>query len=97
MRAVRVSQDIVPVTDFKARASEWLRRLADSDHPLVITQNGKPAAVLLSPRAFDALVERGRFLAAIDEGLADAEAGRVRPHREVAAELRKRFGHRTAR
>ena len=45
---------MVTVSDFKARASDWLRRIA---HPLVITQNGKPAGVLLSPAAFDELSE----------------------------------------
>lgn len=43
----------------------------------MITQNGKPAAVLLSPEEFDRLTERDRFMAAVRHGLADVEAGRV--------------------
>ncbi|NOZ86588.1 MAG: type II toxin-antitoxin system Phd/YefM family antitoxin, partial [Deltaproteobacteria bacterium] len=46
---MRVSENIIPVSEFKARAAEWLRRLAESSEPLVITQNGKAAGVLLSP------------------------------------------------
>ena len=90
MRAVRVSEDIVPVSDFKAQAAEWLKRIAETGQPLVITQNGKAAGVLLSPAQFDALSEQARFLAAVDAGLADAEAGRVHPHTEVVAKLTKR-------
>jgi hypothetical protein len=30
MRAVRVSEDIVPVSDFKARAGDWLKRIAET-------------------------------------------------------------------
>jgi prevent-host-death family protein len=97
MRAVRVSEDIVPVSDFKAQAAEWLKRVAETGQPLIITQNGKAAAVLLSPAQFDALSERARFASAIEAGLADSEAGRVRPHAEVAAAMMKRRRARTSR
>ena len=97
MRAVRVSEDIVPVSDFKAQAAEWLKRVADTGQPIVITQNGKAAGVLLSPAQFDALSERARLVAAIDEGLADAEAGRVHSHAAVVAKITKRRRARSAR
>lgn len=97
MRSLRIAEDIVPVSDFKAQASEWLRRVAESGHPLVITHNGKAAGVLLSPQAFDELTERSRFLAAVDEGLADSESGRVHAHDDVAVEMNKRFPKPAAR
>jgi prevent-host-death family protein len=90
MRPVRLAEDIVPISDFKAQAAEWLKRVAKTGHPLVITQNGKAAGVLLSPAQFDALSERSRLREAIEEGLADSEAGRVHSHAGVVAELKKR-------
>ena len=92
MRLLRVSENIVPVSDFKARAADWLRRLVESSEPVVITQNGKAAGVLLSPAAYDELTERFRFTKSVEEGLADVEAGRVTPHEELVAEMRRRFG-----
>jgi len=92
VRAPRISEDFVPVSDFKAQAAEWLRRIGETDAPLVVTQNGKPAGVLLSPRAFDALTEQSRFVSAVAEGLADAEAGRLHSHAAVAKQLRARLG-----
>ena len=92
MRPLRVSEGIVPISEFKARAAEWLRRLADGSEPLVVTQNGKAAGVLLSPAAYDALTERVAFMRSVAAGLADAEAGRVTPHADVVAEIRRRFG-----
>ena len=92
MQNVRVSENIIPVSEFKSRAAEWLRRLRKTSEPLVITQNGKAAAVLLSPSAYDELTERYRFMMAVEEGLADAEAGRTSPHEDVVAEMRDRFG-----
>lgn len=91
MAKIRVSEDIVPISDFKAQASEWLRRIAGSGHPLVITQNGKPAGVLLSPAAFDELAERQLFLAAVQEGMADEQTGHSHTTEEVFDAVEKRI------
>ena len=45
-----------------------------------MTQNGRAAAVLLSPIEFDALAERARFLQAVAEGMADEDKGRLTDH-----------------
>ncbi len=92
MQPLRVSENIVPVSDFRAKAADWLRRLSESSEPVVITQNGKAAGVLLSPAAYDELTERFRFVRSVEHGLADVEAGRVTPHEAVVAEMRRRFG-----
>ncbi len=92
MRTIRVSEDIVPMSRFKAEAAEWIRRIAGSGQPLVITQNGKAAGVLLSPTTFDELTERAAFAEAIQEGLADARDGRTINHELLVAEMRERYG-----
>jgi prevent-host-death family protein len=95
MRAVRVSEDIVSISEFKAKATDWLRRTGETGAPLIVTQNGKPAGVLLSPRAFDELTDQSRFVSAVNAGLADAEADRVHSHAEVKKRLKARFGAKT--
>ena len=90
MHTVRISEDIVPVSEFKAQAAECLRRIAQTGQPLVITQNGKAAGVLLSPGEFDRLTELARFVSAVHEGLADADAGRLRDQDEVVARMPSR-------
>jgi len=89
---LKISEDIVPLSTFKARASEWLSRISRTGSPVVITQNGRAAAVMLSPQEYDALTERARFVAAVTEGLADAEAGRVVDHESLVAEMAARYG-----
>lgn len=91
MRPLRVSENIVPVSEFKARTAEWLRRLGQDSDPIVITQNGRAAGVLLSPEAYDQLTRRLRFITAVEEGLADVEAGRLTPHEEVVTKLQQRI------
>ncbi len=92
MDSLRISEDIVPMSEFKAKASEWFKHVATTRGPVVITQNGRAAGVLLSPQAFDELIERTRFVSAVDEGLADVEAGRTVDHETVVAEIRARYG-----
>lgn len=57
MRSLTVSKDIVSLSDFKKRASRMIHEVRTSNRPLVITQNGKAAAVLISPGEFDRLSE----------------------------------------
>jgi len=83
MRDINVLEGIVPLGEFKTRASKIIRDIAGSDEPLVITQNGRPAAVLMSPTAFQELRERHDFVEAVAEGLADSEAGRVTDHKKI--------------
>ena len=87
MRALKVAEDIVPVGEFKGQAARWLRHAAESGQPVVITQNGKPAGVLVSPSEYDRLTERQRFLESVALGLADAEAGRTMNTKELLRRL----------
>jgi prevent-host-death family protein len=90
MKAIKLSEDVVAIGAFKSQAAAWLNHLRDSGHPLVITKNGKPAGVLLSPLEFDRLQDKERFLESVAKGLADAEADRVMDGAEVHRRLSAR-------
>ena len=92
MDSLKVSEDIVPLSEFKASASKWLKRISLTGAPVVITQNGRAAAVLVSPGEFDALTERARFLSAVADGMADAEDDRLIEHEAREAETTSRYG-----
>ena len=44
---------IIPVTDFRQDAANILEQLQGSAEPTIVTQRGKPAAVLLSIDAYE--------------------------------------------
>jgi prevent-host-death family protein len=92
MKPLQIADDIVPLARFKVQASQLLRRLHQAQRPLVITQNGLPAGVLITPQEYDRLSEHDRFLEAVERGLADSEAGRLIDDEELAAELDEEFG-----
>ena len=87
-----LATNILPLPDFKARASELLNAQKEHKQPLVITRNGKAAAVLIPPEEYDMLVRRASFIGAIERGLADADSGRMVNQAELAAELAARYG-----
>jgi len=87
MKPMSISQSIVSLSDFKNKASGMLREIQSSRRPLVITQNGKAAAVLISPSDFDLLTEQARFVDAVQRGLADVQEGRMLPDEDMDKEL----------
>jgi prevent-host-death family protein len=88
---LHVADDIVPINELKAHLSERIRELRTRRRPLVVTQNGKATAVLLSPEEFDRLAGQARFVAAVREGLEQADAGEVVSHDEAMRVLEERF------
>lgn len=90
MRTISISNDIVPIAEFKTNISKWFKTLQTSRHPLIITQNSKPAGVLLSTADYDELVYRKSFLDSVERGIADVESGRTQTTDELRTALRAR-------
>lgn len=88
----QVAEDILPLGELKAHLSEKIRELRGRRRPFIVTQHGKAAAVLLAPEEFDRLTNQVRFVAAVQEGLNDHEAGRVMSHEELGRHLDAHFG-----
>ncbi len=91
-RNFQVTEDIIPLSQFKVQASKLLNGLHENGRSIVITQNGKPSAVVMTPEEFDRLREREDFMSAVDEGRRDIAKGRVYETVEVEKELNKKFG-----
>ncbi len=86
------------LTNFKRQTADYLRQLHATGSPLVLTINGKAEVVVQDAAAYQRLVElaaradREETVAAIREGLADANAGRVKPARKALKALAKKYG-----
>jgi prevent-host-death family protein len=89
MPPIQISTDILPVARFKAHVSEVLRNVRANGRPVVITQGGEPAGVLLSPREYDLLTYQKRFVESVSQGLNDIAAGRVHSARAVKLRIKK--------
>jgi prevent-host-death family protein len=87
MKPINISQNIISLSAFKNKASKMLHEIQNTHRPLVITQNGKAAAVLISPVDFDFLTEQVRFVDAVKRGLTDVQKGRILPDEDLDKEL----------
>jgi len=90
MKNISVANDIVPIAEFKTSISKWFNSLQNTGHPLVITQNGKPAGVLLSPKDYDELIYRRSFLDSVAKGITDVEDGRTYRAEEIKEAFKTR-------
>ena len=82
----------VTVTDLQRRAAEVISSLRED--PVVITQRGRPAAVLLTAEAYEQMeqaladVEARQVREIVEAGLASYRAGRTSPQAAVARRVR---------
>jgi len=90
MAKIDVAEDLIPVGEFKTHASRLLRRLHETGRPLVITQNGKASAVVLTPEEFEQLGYRQYVQQKVKAGVRSAEA-KTYTAQQVARRLKKRI------
>jgi prevent-host-death family protein len=95
MKDISVSSDIIPVGQFKSDLARYLREIQEKNNSLIITQNGKPAGVLISPSEFDELRQTKLFLESVSRGLTDSDKGEVISTSQLRAELKKSRSSRT--
>jgi len=82
------------MTTFRNHAAEFLRHLRKTKRPLVLTVNGKAAAVVQDAEAYQQLLDLAAEASAaegIRQGLDDVANGRTRPAREVLDEMRAEY------
>ena len=86
---------IIPITDLQRQSSRIVNELSDSDEPVVITQRGRAAAVLLSAKRYSRIEEdlnrldELEMMHLLERGLEDFAAGRTLTQKEVRARLGK--------
>lgn len=89
MKNILVANDIIPVGQFKSGLAKYLKEIQNKRNSLIITQNGKPAGVLMSPAEFDNLRQTKLFIDSISRGLSDSEKGEVLSTSQLRSELQK--------
>ena len=90
-RGVRLDTDIKPVSEFRARAAELIEQVRTSGRPLVLTQHGHSAAVVLDVADYQQMVDEVDLLRDVRLATDQIEAGLGVSNREAKAELRRRF------
>lgn len=71
-----VVPDMIPVSDLRQDAAKTLRRVSRSQQPLVVTQRGRAAAVLLGIDAYQRGERERAILKLLAQGEREIRAGR---------------------
>ena len=87
----QTQEDTQPAAELEVKARELLRQVQETRRPVVLTESGKGAAVLVDFESYLDLLEEVELLRDVHRGLADVEAGRVVPHEVVRARLLARY------
>jgi prevent-host-death family protein len=78
--------DIIPVSDLRRDAAATLRRVNRSKQPLVVTQRGRAAAVLVGIEAYQRGERERTILKLLAQGEREVRAGRGADLEDVLAE-----------
>ncbi len=94
MKRIRITQNIIPIGEFKTNLSRFVTRTRESGELFIITQNGRAAAVLLSPEEYDELIYTRTFMQSVAKGLEEADAGEAISTNKLKKQLEKRRAER---
>lgn len=67
---------IIPITDLRQDAARVLRQVRDSKEPVVITQRGRAAAVMMSAEAYERSEHDRELLRLLARGEKEIAAGK---------------------
>ncbi len=62
MKSVQLNKDITPLSEFRANAAKFIKRVRRSKRPLIITQHGKGSAVLMGIDEYQLMMDKLAFL-----------------------------------
>jgi prevent-host-death family protein len=90
-----ITKDILPMTTFRNHSAELMRHLKDTRRPVILTVNGRAAAVVQDAEAYQQLLDLAAAASAaegIRQGLDNLKNGRTRPAGVVFDEIRAEHG-----
>ena len=89
MQRVILDQDVKPISEFRANAASLVQQVQRTKRPLVITQQGRSAAVLLDVTEYEKLLAKLELLQDIQTAETQIDSGQGISH---AAARRKTLG-----
>jgi prevent-host-death family protein len=88
-----ITSDIQSLTTFRRSSGDFMKHLKKTKRPVLLTVNGKAAAVVQDAEAYQRLLDiaaRADAEEGIRQGLDDVAHACTRPAREVFDEIRRR-------
>jgi prevent-host-death family protein len=90
MQRLKIDQDIRSMSEFRTGIASFLKQVNETKRPMVITQHGKSAAVLLDVGEYEAMLEKLELLQEVQVAVNQIEKGEGIPHQEARGMVLKR-------
>jgi len=90
MPRLRIDQDIRSMSEFRTGIASFLKQVRDTKRPLIITQHGKGAAVLLDVGEYESMQEKIELLKDIQVSVGQIENGEGIDHQNAKEMILKR-------
>ena len=87
--------DIHPLSEFQRGAKMFMDKLKETKSPIVLTVNGKAAAVVQDAESYQKLIDRLELLesvAKIRQSIKEFEQGEGMPLNQAFAEFKEKYG-----
>ena len=91
MSKVKPSEDIQPLSTFRANAASLVQQVRETKRPLVLTQHGRSAAVVLDVGEYEAMVEEIQLLRDVRQAEYQLDSGKGIDSDTAEARLRARL------
>ena len=92
MQRVVLDQDVKPISEFRANAASLVQQVRRTKRPLVITQQGRSAAVLLDVAEYEKLLARLELLQDIHTAEEQIDNNQAISHTAARKKALERFG-----
>ena len=74
---ISISKDIEPLSEFRKKSADFVKRLKREKQPIILTQHGKSAAVLMDVSEFERFTKKIEMLEDLLEAKQQVEQGKT--------------------
>lgn len=91
MAKVRPTEDVRPLSEFRANAASFVQQVKGTKRPVILTVHGRSAAVLLDVEEYEALVDQVDMLRDVRTAENQLKKGQGVSHGKARARILARF------
>lgn len=74
---ISISKDIEPLSEFRKKSADFVKRLKKEKQPIILTQHGKSAAVLMDVSEYERFTKKLEMLEDLLEAKQQVEQGKI--------------------
>ncbi len=86
---ISISKDIEPLSEFRKKSADFVKRLKKEKQPIILTQHGKSAAVLMDVSEYERLAKKMEMLEDLLEAKQQVEQGKTYTMEEARIRIEK--------